>query len=297
MFKAILGWLCGSRKHGRVKLKPGQGIWWSCSSQEWSPRILEALEHSQSSTVKMAFDSAIAWEEDVFPILHHVAVWIADQALELENNARPAPPYFRATIVAKRKWLAGEIDENQYLGVCEDLLCRTRSLWPSSFCTGVNATYAIHHCFARCMMPDAIHQMLYQGAHFAALHAASLASCRALKCDLSDVTLVEEEKKGKSVVRGVDCPGVDGDSAVRVKAFNDARRAAEDVHERCLTNVLLLRMSGKIVTDFTDPLAIGDDQWQRIADEVGVQRPLVARAVKAIHSVQERKPTGICLRQ
>ena len=259
--------------------KPGKGVWWSFSPTRWSPRVLDALEHSESNSARMAFDGQIVWEADVSPDLHHAAYWIAEQTLEREKIARPTPGYFSQALDVKRRWFNSEIDDHQLLDDCRTLLNQSEGLWPSNWCTGVNARFAIHNCFLRCLDPDAVHHMVFQAAQLQAMHAAALARCEVLNCDLSELTLTEEEDHEGIRIRGVECPGVDEPNAGEDHSSEDAVTEVVEKQERYLTAALLLRISGRPARMGEDPLSVDHEEWQRIAEDVAAENRLVARAI------------------
>ncbi len=269
------------------KSKPGKGVWWSLSPTKWSPRILDALEQSESTSARLALDGQVIWEADVSPDLHHAALWIAEQTLEREKIARPTPGYFSQALDAKRRWLNSEIDDHQLLDECRELLNQSQGLWPSNWCTGVNATFAIHNCFLRCLDPNAVHQMVFQAAQLQAMHAAALARCESLNCDLSDLTLTEEEEGEREgfKIRSVGCPGVDESFSEKIILLQEVTQVVEQLG-RYLTAALLLRMSGRPASNGEDPLSVDQGEWRRIAQDVAAENQLAARAIEQACSPQ-----------
>jgi hypothetical protein len=288
MLRSILIWL-GVAKHDEFgrrvnwKSKPKSGVWWSFAPKTWLPLALDALEHAETPHVLVALDGVTIWEEDVSEDLHRLALWSAEQAVRLETTERPVPSYLDTAIAAKWRWLRKEIDVRQLMDGFRELAVFEQQMWPSNFCTGVNATLALHRCVLLSMVDSEIHQAAPQAAHHGALHAACLASCRALQCDLLISNHVEESKQDDVCVRGLDCPAADGDRAEGQRAFDSKLSEVKRLQDRQLTDVLLLRMIGEYdhVTTQEKHGPVPDTfEWRRLADEVEKYKPELAQIVR-----------------
>lgn len=135
----IEGWHFVKEDHytgeGNILVKPGQKLHVDppiklCKrGLHWSRRALDALKYAPgpvacrdqvSGEVLEGDDKAVAtdreclWMVDATQTLHEFACWYAEQALLREREAGREPdPRSWAAIEAKRKWLKGEIDDNQ----------------------------------------------------------------------------------------------------------------------------------------------------------------------------------------
>ena len=225
---------------------PGPGLWWSFKEKKWSPLILHALSHAESPSVRLAIDRQVIWESDMTSEFHHIGIWIAEQVLTRDQQLRSTPSVFQEILQAKRALLNSKTTDAEFATAYQNLILQTGDEWPSNWCSGINARYALKECFINSLTPHQVHKSLYQAAISNAMHARFVARCEALNCDLATVTteetIEEGETQGEVRIRGVDCPGIEAcDEAISGTCESYETRVL-DQQERCLTSHFFLKM-------------------------------------------------------